>query len=178
MSKLHSPGEVPELDQLTWQGCWADVGSYAHKQTMLYYMRDVVEPALSSVEARIQEYVDQGGAWEAFAVPDMQVVRRETTVAFSLAIQSIWERQLRSYIHQCVVELKPNQENLLNKARSSRWADIESLFLELRGVALSAFPPYSVLSTLQLLGNAARHGEGSSLSKLKKASPEFWIPLP
>ncbi|MHB0953243.1 MAG: hypothetical protein ACYC10_15115 [Allorhizobium sp.] len=165
-------------DQFTWHNCWADIGTYSHKLTLQHFMRDVVDPALSAIEARINEYTDQGGAWEAFAVPDMKTARRETTVAFSLAIQSIWERQLRAYLHQCASELHPQRPDLLKKAQSNRWPEVEALFRELRGVALGAFPPYRVLSTLHLLGNAARHGEGQSEAKLRDEHPEFWPEMP
>ena len=166
------------LDQVTWQNCWADVGTYAHKATVDNFIQDVVTPGLAALDRKIIEYTKKGGAWEAFAVPDLKTVRRETTAAFSLAIQSIWERQLRGYLHQCAAELHPNRTDLLQKAQSSTWADVEALFLELRGVALSDLPPYGVLSTLHLLGNAARHGEGQSVTKLRRLHPEFWPAMP
>ncbi|MBP2612365.1 hypothetical protein [Agrobacterium pusense] len=166
------------LDKVTWQNCWADVGTYAHKATVENFIQDVVEPGLASLDRKITEYSEKGGAWEAFAVPDLKAVRRETTAAFSLAIQSIWERQMRGYLHRCAAELHPQRTELLQRAQSNKWAEVEALFLELRGVALTDFPPYGALSTLHLLGNAARHGEGQSVTKLRRQHPEFWPEMP
>ncbi|CUX70552.1 MULTISPECIES: hypothetical protein [Agrobacterium] len=166
------------LDHVTWRNCWADVGTYSHKATLENFIKDVVEPGLASLDSKITEYAEKGGAWEAFAVPDLKAVRRETTVAFSLAIQSIWERQLRGYLQRCVAELYPKRADLHDMTQSNKWVVVEALFLNLRGVALTSFPSYSVLSTLHLLGNAARHGEGQSVTKLRREHPEFWPEMP
>ena len=166
------------LDQVTWQNCWADVGTYAHKATVDNFIQDVVTPGLAALDRKIIDYAEKGGAWEAFAVPDLRAVRRETTASFSLAIQSIWERQLRGYLHQCAAELHPDRTDFLEKAKSSKWWEVKALFLELRGVELDAFPPYRILATLHLLGNAARHGEGDSVERLRQQHPEFWPDMP
>ncbi|WP_210216962.1 hypothetical protein [Rhizobium tibeticum] len=107
----------------------------------------------------------------------MQYVIRETKLAFSLAIQSIWERQLRAYVLGCARELRP-AEDLQSKIERADWEKLQKFFISLRGIELRAFPSFDVLDILQNLGSAARHGDGGSAKKLIRQCPDLWAHLP
>jgi hypothetical protein len=57
------------LDQVIWQNCWADVGTYAHKATVENFIQDVVEPGLASLDRKITEYSEKGGAGKPLLFP-------------------------------------------------------------------------------------------------------------
>lgn len=140
------------MEQFRWQNCYADVQTYRHARTIETYLNDVIVPALDTLDRKTEELEQRGGAWAAFAKPDMQDVIRETKLAFSLAIQSIWE-------------LRP-AENLQREFEEANWQRLQAFFLKLRGIALSDFPSFETLDLLQHLGNAARHGDGKSAARI------------
>ncbi|MER8758125.1 hypothetical protein NKH69_20980 [Mesorhizobium sp. M0976] len=55
---------------------------------------------------------------------------------------------------------------------------LRNVFRDLRGIGLEAFPSFEALDTLQLLGNACRHGDGASALELARRCPDFWRPIP
>lgn len=112
-----------------------------------------------------------------FERSDIEDVLRETKMAFALAVQSIWERQLRSYLLGCARELRP-KEPLGKKIERADWEGLRKLFGDLRGIGLEAFPSFEALDTLQLLGNACRHGDGASAVELSRRCPDLWRPIP
>ncbi len=165
------------MELFRWQNCYADVQTYRHATTMQTYLDDVIIPALDTLDRKAEELEQRGGAWAAFAKPDMQDVIRETKLAFSLAIQSIWERQLRAYIIGCAKELRP-AEDLRTKIERADWEGLQKYYTNLRGIELRDFPSYSMLDILHHLGNAARHGDGKSAARLVENCPDLWPHLP
>ncbi|KAA9384122.1 hypothetical protein [Neorhizobium galegae] len=165
------------MNVFRWQNCYADVQTYRHGRTIQTYLEDVIVPALETLDRKTDELEARGGAWAAFAKPDMQFVIRETKLAFSLAIQSIWERQLRAYLLGCAKELCPT-EDLQSKIERADWEKLQKLFFRLRGIELCVFPSFGVLDILQNLGSAARHGDGGSAVKLIHQCPDLWEHLP
>ena len=111
-----------------------------------------------------------------FERSDIEDVLRETKMAFALAVQSIWERQLRSYLLGCARDLRP-KEQASNKIERADWEGLRKLFRDLRGIRLEAFPSFEVLDTLWLLGNACRHGDGASAVELARRCPDLWRPI-
>src|ERR1700685_1872176 len=103
----------------------------------------------------------------------MDELLRVTTMAFCLSLQSLWERQLRDYLHRCAQDLKAGEE-LAHKARSASWGELSGLFLQLRGISLKDFEQYAKLNLPHLLGNACRHGNGPSLKRLATTYPQLW----
>src|SRR3546814_18258276 len=81
---------------------------------------------------------------------------RESKLAFGLAIQSIWERQLREYLRGCAGELVPG-EPIGAKIERADWKALRKYFRKLRGIELEVFPSFDNLDLLQHLGNACRH---------------------
>ncbi len=165
------------MEPFRWRNCYADVQTYRHGRTIQTYFDDVIIPALDTLDRKAEELEQRGGAWAAFAKPDMQDVIRETKLAFSLAIQSIWERQLRAYIIGCARELYP-AEDFPARIERADWEGLQKYFAKLRGIELRDFPSFVILDILQHLGNAARHGDGRSAGRLVEQCPDFWRFVP
>ncbi len=164
------------MAQFRWQNCYADVAASQHDKTIRSYLDEVIIPALSSLDRRIEELDQLEEPWAVFERGDVEDVLRETKMAFALAVQSIWERQLRAYLVGCAKELRP--ELPANSVERADWIGLRKLFEDLRGIGLNAFPSFEALDTLQLLGNACRHGDGLSAAELSRRCPDFWRPVP
>jgi hypothetical protein len=156
-----------------WANCFADVETCKHDLTIQSYLNDVIAPALATLERKIAELAASEWPGAVFAHADMQVMLRESKIAFGLSIQSIWERQLRTYLRGCIRDLRPG-EALDGKVEKANWKDLQKWFRELRGICLDAFPSFEMLDTLQHLGNACRHGDGDSAAELARRCPNLW----
>lgn len=161
------------MTPFTWKNCWADVHVGFHDRTVQAYLTDVIEPAITALDSKIEELDASSEGWAPFAKADMEMLRGETLKAFALALQSLWERQLRDYVSGCAAELKLG-EAVLADARASQWQRVERAFLAARGIELSAFPSHRTLAELHLLGNVCRHGDGPSVAKLHALRPDLW----
>lgn len=156
-----------------WKNCYADVGSSRHGQIARAFLNEVVEPSLDTLDAQIEKWSKSDDPAALFYRSDTEDLSNATMMAFCLAIQSMWERQLRGYLAGCARELRPDG-GLAKKAMNARWGDIDALFLELRGISLGQFDAYADLDLLQLLGNACRHGDGASARALWERRPDLW----
>lgn len=165
------------LEPFRWKNCRADVMAWKHGITARLFFDDVISPAIYTIERKIAELGRSDNPSDIFVQADMKDVLRETKMAFSLSVQSVWERQVRSYLRGCAEEIRPGT-SLAAQAGKSPWEGLCSLFLDLRGIRLEAFPSFGELETLQLLGNACRHGDGPSAAKLAERCPELWPAYP
>jgi hypothetical protein len=156
-----------------WKNCYADVGASKHGIIVRSFFEDVIAPTIRAIEEKIRALGCSDDPVDAFAQADMNDVLQETKMAFSLSVQSIWERQLRGYLGGCAEELCPGKD-LAAQAAKGDWKKLCLLFLELRDIRLEAFPSFSELETLHLLGNTCRHGDGPSAVELAKRCPELW----
>lgn len=163
-----------------WKNCHADVAAARHDLTIRAFLDDVIRPAIRTLEARIVELGRSDDPGDAFEQSDIEVMLAETKKAFSLSVQSIWERQLRAYLGGCGEELRPG-EGFGAKVAKANWPGLCDLFRELRGLPLEDFPSFGELDTLQHLGNACRHGDGASGAELARRCPDWWptyTPMP
>jgi hypothetical protein len=156
-----------------WQNCYADVAASKHGISVQSFFDDVIAPAICALEEKIAILGRSDNPGDAFAQADMKDVLKETKMAFGLSILSIWERQLRGYLHGCAAELRPN-DGLAAQVTKANWEKLCTLFLELRSIRIDVFPSFAELETLQFLGNACRHGDGPSAIELAKRCPELW----
>jgi hypothetical protein len=168
------------MTKFRWKNCFADVQTSKHDLTIHSYLDDVIVPALATLDAKISELGVSDWPGHQFAQADMEAMKREATLAFGLSIQSIWDRQLRSYLRGCANELRPG-EPIAGKIDKANWKDLQKLFRRLRGINLDEFPSFPLLDTLQHLGNACRHGDGDSAVELHRLRPDLWpviTPMP
>tara|TARA_B100000678_G_scaffold288457_1_gene296968 strand:- start:830 stop:1561 length:732 start_codon:yes stop_codon:yes gene_type:complete len=166
-----------QLTPFRWKNCRADVMTSKHDLTIMSYFHDVVVPAIKALNRKVEELrCSENPAEAAFAYPDMLKILQESKLAFGLSIQSIWERQLRTYLRECAGELRPG-EPVHAKIEDASWKELRSWFEELRGIALERFPSFEALNTLHHIGNACRHGDGKSAKILAKKCPDLWPEL-
>lgn len=156
-----------------WQNCYADVCTTQHGITVQSYFNDVVRPALLTLEKKIDALSHSDEPGDIFACADLKPVFQATKMAFALSIQSIWERQFRGYLCGCATYLRISDVSV-TQVEAANWKKLRELFLKLRGISLEVFPSSFELDTLQLVGNACRHGDGDSAKDLAIRCPEFW----
>lgn len=156
-----------------WQNCHADVAAARHDRTIQAFLDDVILPAIRKVESRIAELGQSDEPAAAFEQFDVERLLGETKLAFCLAIQSVWERQLRAYLSDCAKELLPG-EGVGARVEKANWLALCAYFRALRGIRLEAFPSFNELDTLHHLGNACRHGDGTSAALLTQRCPDWW----
>src|SRR3546814_145114 len=156
-----------------WKNCYADVLTSKHDLTIESYFNDVIVPALVTLNEKIEVLGKSDWPGAVFAQADMTDMLRESKLAFGLAIQSIWERQLREYLRGCAGELVPG-EPIGAKIEWADWKALRKYFRKLRGIELEVFPSFDNLDLLQHLGNACRHGDGDSAAELARRCPDLW----
>lgn len=160
------------LPTASWKNLDADVCAWSNQLTLRLFMTDVVDHSLEVIESRIVELSKSEDASDAFRCADMKEVLRSTAMAFCLSIQSIWERQIRSYLTECIRE----QKSVKYKPEDVQYGAWEKPFAGLRGINPSTFKCYSELRTMALLANVCRHGDGKAANSLWKTNKEFWPP--
>lgn len=164
------------MNVFRWKNCYADITASKHGASIQSYFDDVVRPALRTLEDQISAlcHSDEPGA--PFMHADATLVLHEAKMAFALSIQSVWERQLRSYLSGCAYHLRPH-DNLIPEVERATWPRLRALFNELREIGLEAFSSFPLLDKLHWLGNACRHGDGPSAIELASRYPELWPAL-
>lgn len=157
-----------------WKNCYSDVLSHRNGDTAMAYIKNVVEPSLAKLEAHIHDLSERhDDAAAVFGIGPARELHRATLVGYCLALQALWEKQLRSYLEGCARDLKSAPE-VAATIEKATWKQLDSIFEKLRGVRLTAFEEYARLNLLQLLGNVCRHGGGPSLNRLAVEHPELW----
>lgn len=161
-----------------WQHSIADAYATKYGAVAQDFLKLVAIPSLDALDARSQQFRESDeGPGATFQLFDHADLIRKTSMAFCLSIQSIWEKQFRRYLSMCPNALHVEGVTLA-KLHQALWGDgadqLGGLFYRIRGLNVRDFDSYDTLNKLQLLGNACRHGEGSSAKKLQKQYPELW----
>ncbi|RCS30580.1 hypothetical protein DEO45_07115 [Rhodanobacter denitrificans] len=144
-------------------------GGVIHALRVRAYYKEVIQPALTTLDAQIGTWESSNEDGALFAADDARQLKRATIEAFCLALQSIWERQLRGYLQTC----DPFGQSDVDLQRAT-WDVLQDAFFRLRVIRMDAFDSFPVLDLLQLVGNACRHGDGPAARTLFERSPEFW----
>jgi len=158
----------------------ADVYSYRYGAIAKDFLTLVVNPSLDALDNEIQKWEGSEDPVSHFMIADLTELIGKTRMAFCLSIQSLWERQIRTYLFGCHQELKIDLSSVSKKkgpdvVHSVLWGDeLNAVFECLRGIALRSFESYPTLNMLQLVGNVCRHGDGPSGRQLWKDHPELW----
>ena len=168
---------MQNIDDVRWTFCLADIESTGNAHRVRAFLRNVVEPALASLDADIERWAAETEGGAPFAHQDAKELLRSTTEAFCLAIHSLFERQIRRWLAGCVYALAHSKDRI-ERAQGGNLNAMNVLLNEVRGVPLSRFDGYADLQRLQLLANACRHGDGDSANRLYKRHPELWPDWP
>jgi hypothetical protein len=162
-----------DIETFTWSNLQADVFLGQHAHAMRLYLEGVVTPALDAIDARLDEMSRSEEPADVFGLGGMNALKRSTIEAFALSLQSLWERQLREFLKSCARELERPADEVEELERAN-WEKLLKRFQELRGLPLYAFGSFQDLELLHLLGNACRHGDGSSARTLSERWPDLW----
>lgn len=165
------------IEKITWTNLSSDIYLGLHANAVRLYMDSVVGPALDAIDARHDELERDEDPVAAFLKGDIEELRKSAIEAFALAIQSLWERQLREFLKGCARELKRG-DGLVKALGTDDWTKLVKHFGDLRGVSLEVFDSFEDLDLLQLLGNACRHGDGKSATMLHARWPDLWPAWP
>lgn len=161
------------IDTHTWASNFADVLTGYHPLRTRAFLKDVVRPSLAALDADIERWATtREGAW-MFAKAESEALLRATIQAFCLSIQSLWERQLRNWLSECV-GTGPSSGQQRRTAQHGPMDKLSNLLVEMRGIPLTVFSTWDDLRLLHLVGNACRHGDGKSANDLFRANPELW----
>ena len=155
----------------------ADIMASRNGEVALEFFEEVVAPAFAALDRRINHFCKESETdlSIAFVISQMEDMRVEMGQAFALSIQSIWERQLRRYLAECVdIVSDQDREGHMKSVQATAWKTIEETFHKVRGIQLEQMPGYAELAMLQVLGNVCRHGPGSSMDRLHASNPELW----
>lgn len=164
----------------TWKNCMADIYSYRYGAIAKDFLTLVIHPALDALDNEILKWKGSEDPVSHFMIADLTELVEKTRMAFWLSIQSLWERQIRTYLSGCHQELKIDLSSASKRkgpdvAHSVLWGDeLNAVFECLRDIALPSFESYPKLNLLQLVGNVCRHGDGPSSRQLWKDHPELW----
>lgn len=154
----------------------SDVVADTNRWTPKYFHSRVVRPAIESIDAQTAELAARSEAGDlvtrAIALPVQEMIRRDTTIAFCLVIQSQWERGFRRYVAARAKDI--GEPGLAKKAICNDWNKVEEAFFAVRGIDLKQLPHRDKLVLLQSLGSACRHGPGKKLDALSVSNPELW----
>jgi hypothetical protein len=162
-----------DIETFTWINLKTDIFQGRHANTMCLYLEKVVNPTLNVIDTEHEEMSKSDEPAAIFGLDDMTMLRQSTLQAFTLSVQSLWERQLRGYLTECARELE-RPATYLKDLETGSWTKLSEHFKQLRGLPLGAFDSFPDLDLLQLLGNACRHGEGKSARVLRERMPDLW----
>lgn len=163
------------INEAKWRTSSSDVHVLLNRRTIQAFMKEVVLPALSAVDAEIDR-IDRSSndAERAFAGADMRAVKHKTIEAFLLSTHSIWERQLRRWLASAARDTGFDVTHIQKRIVRGNWADLKVALEEVVHLPVAILDSGPHLDLAQLLANACRHGDGGSAEDLSKQWPELW----
>ncbi|CAN7749325.1 hypothetical protein [Duganella sp. LjRoot269] len=155
-----------------WRNGPGEIASTKFEDQVLRYWRNVALPALASADIEVEQALaaTETDVSAVFVHTDRVDQHQVTALAMGIALQSLWERQLRRYLGACVA----SDEAMQKRVQKVPWTDLQKLFHLLRGVPLQAFANFPELDLLSQIGNVCRHGDGTTADRLWKSHPELW----
>lgn len=159
---------------VAWTQTFADAYAFKNGDMADAFLNSVMRPSMRTLYERfvsLQE--DEDPAMFSLAAYDHVQLMTHANMSFCLAIQSLWEHQVRNYLIQVVQHLKITKPTI-SQLHKADWPTLVRYFDEVKGIDLAKFDSYERLCTLQLLGNACRHGDGGSQRRLFARCPELW----
>jgi hypothetical protein len=168
-------GPPTPRDLPPWRAMLFDGHSISFASSAETFFRVAIEPACIAVAAEVDREprgstdasIDR---WEEARVAQLELHR-----SMALSLGGLWERNFRSHLWNSVAILDPGNEKRLALTQGGTWHQICRIFEQLRGFPLSRFPTYGDLDLLQVVSSAARHGNGSALSKLYATRQDLFL---
>lgn len=149
----------------------------SHARSLQLFKNTVVHPSLQTLSSAIEANNRDEDPAAVFLEDDLANLFQATVESYLLAVQSMWERGLRDLLVTREKRLKTGIK-IADLQRANWSGKVDSLqmrFKVLIGIPLTAFDSYADLDFLQHLGNAIRHGDGSSAEKIHILAPSLWF---
>lgn len=159
---------------VAWTQTFADAYAFNNGDMADAFLKSVMRPSMLTLSERLitlQQHPDH--AISTFAVYDHDQLMTHANMSFCLAINSLWERQIRNYLIHTAQHLRM-QTPTTEIIQGVHWDKLGKIFFAVKGLDLMKFDSYDRLDTLQLLGNTCRHGDGKSSKALFAKCPELW----
>lgn len=148
-----------------------------HAQTLELFAGSVIRPSLAALDGQLEEFDQSDDPGAAFMHEDLADIYQSTVEGYLLTLQSMWERGLRRMLVSCDQKLSAGQnKTAIQKAHwSADSRGLQAHFERLLGFPISDMHAHGDLDLLQHLGNAIRHGDGSSAIRVHELAPNLWF---
>lgn len=149
----------------------------SHLYTLKLFKERVVEPSLQALDTEITRLQASGDPAAEFLCDDYAALYQTSIEGYLIAVQSMWERGLRSMLilRDKKVSQNPNSSVLERASWGETPRSVQDHFHRLMGVPLQAFDSYPDLNILQNVASAIRHGDGVAARKVYKSCPKLWF---
>lgn len=141
------------------------------------YTDSVIRPSLAALDRRLEECDTSDDEGAVFMHADLADIYQSTVEGYLLTLQSMWERGLRRMLVSCDQKLSAGQNK--NAIQKAHWAadakGLQAHFARLLSFPISDMHAYRDLDILQNLGNAIRHGDGTSAKRVHELAPNLWV---
>lgn len=163
----------PDRAQFMWNNCYGDVVATRYNVTIRDYWDKIASPALAAAEEEVERWKKNDDESAVFVVSIVEDDLAITASAFCLSLQSIWERQLRTYLVACARTTDQHTASITS-INHAHWHLLQEIFERVRGVPMTLFTSYQNLDLLSKLGNVCRHGDGRTADALWRSHPMLW----
>ena len=159
---------------VAWTQTFADAYAFNNGDMADAFLKSVMRPSMQTLNERLVSLQQNSNhAISTFAAYDHGQLMTHANMSFCLAIHSLWERQIRTYLIGTVQHLRMTKP-AVKDIQAATWTETVKYFRSVKGHDLKKFDSYDRLDTLQLLGNTCRHGDGVSSKRLFAKCPELW----
>lgn len=159
---------------VAWTQTFADAYAFNNGDMADAFLKSVMRPSMHTLNERHASMLaSTDPTIFSMAAYDHYQLMTHANMSFCLAIHSLWEHQIRNYLIQVVQHLQMAKPTM-SQLQKADWPKLVQHFNDVKGIDLTQFDSYERLCTLQLLGNACRHGDGGSQRTLFGKCPELW----
>lgn len=159
---------------VAWTQTFADAYAFNNGDMADAFLKSVMRPSMHTLSERHASMLaSTDPTIFSMAAYDHYQLMTHANMSFCLAIHSLWEHQIRNYLIQVVQHLQMAKPTM-SQLQKADWPKLVQHFNDVKGIDLTQFDSYERLCTLQLLGNACRHGDGGSQRTLFGKCPELW----
>lgn len=137
------------------------------------YWDSIVVPALRTLNEELDRTRRSKDGVDWFFVDPLADLNKATVGGFLLAVQSMWEREVRALLTRRETKLHGGVQ--VKDIQRGPWEVLQQHFERLMGLPLRSFDAYNDLQILQYVANALRHGQGAAATWVRQRHPELGV---
>lgn len=137
------------------------------------YWDSIVVPALTTLNAELDRTRRSKDSLDWFFIDPVADLHKATLGGFLLAVQSMWEREVRALLTKREIKLHGGAQ--VRDIQRGPWEILQQHFERLLGLPLRSFDSFNDLLILQNVANALRHGKGSASTWVQHHHPELAV---